>query len=77
MTQAKFLVLDTRLAARLAFAGTSLDKGGTLGHRGDSLPHRREFIEFLSLEKLGINGIDKIGNHLGGHCSLAWFVGFR
>ena len=70
MAQAKFLALDARLAARLALAGTSLDKGGALGHRGDSLPQGGEFIELLSLEKLGIDGINKFGDVSSGHGSL-------
>ena len=67
MAQAKVLALDARLAARLALAGTSLDKGWTLGHRGDSLPQGHEFIELLSLEKLGIDGINKFGDVSSGH----------
>ena len=62
MAKAKVLALDARLAARLTLAGASLDKGGALGHRGDSLPQGGEFIEFLSLEKLGIDGVDEFGN---------------
>ena len=70
MAQAKVLALDARLAARLALAGTSLDKGWTLGHRGDSLPQGGEFIELLSLEKLGIDGVDEFGDVSSGHGSL-------
>ncbi len=62
MTKAKFLAFDTRLATSLTLAGTSLDKSGALGHRGDSLPQGGKFIELLSLEKLGIDGVDEFGN---------------
>jgi hypothetical protein len=71
MAQAKFLALDARLAARLALAGASLDNGGTLGHRGDLLPQGSKLIKLLSLEKVGIDGINELSNH-GldvGHCS--------
>jgi hypothetical protein len=77
MAKAKFLALDTRLAARLAFTGASLDKRWTLGHRGDLLPQGVEFIKLLSLEKLGIDGVDELDNHLvgnSGHCSLGWLL---
>ncbi len=67
MTKAKVLALDARLAARLTLSGASLDKGGTLGHRGDSLPQGSEFIELLSLEKLGIDGVDEFGDVSSGH----------
>ena len=77
MAKAKFLALDARLAARLTLAGPSLDKGGALGHRGDSLPQGGEFIELLSLEKLGIDGVDEFGNVSNGgsgHGSLVSLV---
>ena len=74
MTQAKVLTLDARLATRLTLAGTSLDEGGTLGNSGDSLPQGGEFIELLSLEKLGIDGIDKFGDMSSGHGSVSSLV---
>ena len=70
MAKAKFLALDTRLATSLTLAGASLDKSGALGHRGDSLPQGGEFIELLSLEKLGIDGVDEFGDVSSGHGSL-------
>ena len=70
MAKAKVLALDARLAARLTLAGASLYKSGALGHRGDSLPQGSEFIELLSLEKLGIDGVDEFGDVSSGHGSL-------
>jgi hypothetical protein len=67
MAKAEFLALDTRLAARLTFTDTSLDKRWTLGYRGDLLPQGIEFIKLLSLEKVGIDCVDELDNHLVGH----------
>jgi hypothetical protein len=70
MAKAKFLALEARLAARLALTGASLDKRGALWYRGDLLPQGVEFIELLSLEKVGVDGVDELNNHLVGHGSF-------
>jgi hypothetical protein len=81
MTQTKFLALDARFAARLALTGASLDKGWTLGYRGDLFPQGSKLIKLLSLEKVCIDGINKLSNH-GldvGHCSglvISLVIGF-
>jgi hypothetical protein len=74
MAKAKFLALEARLAARLALTGASLDKRGALGHRGDLFPQGGEFIELLSLEKVGVDGVDELNNHLVGHGCLGYRV---
>jgi hypothetical protein len=74
MAKAKFLALYTRLATSLTLAGASLDEGGTLWHRGDSLPQGGEFVELLSLEKLGIDGVDEFGDVSSGHGSVSSLV---